>query len=190
MSRHHQHSRRSLFSMLLLFLLILNYLPVSAHTDATKPPTTGSRFASIEQTRTQPNQFVSQPSLGDPLQIAMNYLRAHRFELKLTLDDLADVVVKNRYVSQHNGVTHLYLRQRLDGIELFNGDININIMADGRILNLGNRFVSDLRSRVKQPRQPSLDAITTLRSVAGQLNLAVTQPLVATSAARGVDQVT
>lgn len=189
MSWYRQRSRRPLFSTFLLFLLILNYLPVSAHTDAAKPPVAGSRFGTIEQSRIQPNQPVSAPASGDPLQIALDYLRAHRFELKLTLDDLADIVVKDRYVSQNNGVTHLYLRQRLDGIEVFNGDININVMPDGRILNLGNRFVSDLRSRVKQ-QQPGFDAIAALRSVAGQLNLAVTQPLVATSSARGVDQIT
>ncbi|MFN8442834.1 MAG: M36 family metallopeptidase [Caldilineaceae bacterium] len=189
MSWSYRRSRGPLISTFFLFLLILNYLPVSAHTDATKPPASESRFDVVQQPRTQAKQLVSPPASGDPLQIALNYLHTNRFELKLTLDDLADIVVKDRYVSQNNGVTHLYLRQRLDGIELFNGDININVMPDGRILNLGNRFVSDLRSRVKQ-QQPGIDAIATLRSVAGQLNLAVTQPLVATSAARGVDQVT
>lgn len=71
--------------------------------------------------------FLSGPTVGDPLAIAINYLRQQVATLGLRADDLADLVVTDRYVTQHNGVTHRYLRQRYHGIEVFNGVININI---------------------------------------------------------------
>lgn len=124
-----------------------------------------------------PIGYLSGPAAGDPLDIALSYLRQNRQRLGLTADDLADIVVKDRYVSRHNGVTHLYLRQRLAGVEVFNGDININIDRDGRVINLGNHFVADLKN-VVQMTGPSLSAIEAVQRAAGHLNLTITAPLV------------
>ncbi|OZJ02560.1 hypothetical protein BZG36_04337 [Bifiguratus adelaidae] len=52
----------------------------------------------------------------------------------------SDFVVKNAYTSEHNGVTHVYLRQVVDGLEVVNGDMNINVDADGRIISHGASF--------------------------------------------------
>lgn len=125
----------------------------------------------------QATGFLTGPNAGDPLDIALAYIHQNQQQLGLTDADLADIVVKDRYVSRHNGVTHLYLRQRLEGIELFNGDININIDREGRVINLGNRFISDL-SRSATTRTPALSAMEAVQRAAGHLRLAVTEPLV------------
>ncbi|KAF9579136.1 Fungalysin/Thermolysin Extracellular metalloproteinase 5, partial [Lunasporangiospora selenospora] len=39
--------------------------------------------------------------------------------------------IQSSYTSPHNSVTHLYLRQLVDGLEVLNGDININVDVDG-----------------------------------------------------------
>ena len=52
--------------------------------------------------------------------------------------DLADVVVKDEYTTKHNGVTHLYLRQRWQGIELWNSDIAVHRTAGGDIARINN----------------------------------------------------
>lgn len=49
-------------------------------------------------------------------------------------------VVKNSYVTQHNQVTHVYLRQVINGLEVINGDININVDKDGHVISYGNSF--------------------------------------------------
>jgi extracellular elastinolytic metalloproteinase len=132
--------------------------------------------------------FLSQqPSLDDPLDIALNYLRQNKDRLGLTDGDLADVVVKDRYVSQHNGVTHLYLRQRLDGVEVFNGDININISRDGRVINLGNRFVPSLEQAVNV-QTPTLSAVEAVNRAAKHLGLALTEPLVVRRSLNGPER--
>jgi extracellular elastinolytic metalloproteinase len=121
--------------------------------------------------------FLSGPNAGDPLDIALDYIHQNKRSLGLTDDDLADIVVKDRYVTQHNQVTHIYLRQRLEGIEVFNGDININISGDGEVINLGNGFVSDLKDSVNV-REPSLSAIEAVNRAAQHLGLTITEPLV------------
>ena len=170
---------------LALFSLILHSLPVAAAIPAPleqeQPATSPAQSASSQL------RYLSQPSTADAVEIAKDYLYQHRCELGLGDDDLRELVVKDRYVTQHNGVTHLYLRQRLNGIEVFNGDININLTADGRIINLGNGFIGGLRSRVNATT-PTLSATASLQKVAPALGLRLTQPLYVTQNARTSDQ--
>ena len=92
--------------------------------------------------------FLTGPQEGEPHAIAMAYLQSEHQALGLTEADLQDVVVSNLYSTKHNGVTHVYFQQRLGGIEVYNGLLNVNVAADGSIISLGNRFVGDLASRV------------------------------------------
>ncbi|MGH9904192.1 MAG: M36 family metallopeptidase [Pyrinomonadaceae bacterium] len=83
-------------------------------------------------------------------QIALAYVAAHREELGLTQADLADVVVTDAYTSDHTGVSHVYLRQRFQGIEVYNGNINVNVAANGTVLSHGSDFVPNLTSAVNR----------------------------------------
>jgi len=52
----------------------------------------------------------------------------------------SNYIVKNSYVSNHNNIRHLYLRQVADdGREIFNADLNINV-KEGKVLNVGHSF--------------------------------------------------
>jgi hypothetical protein len=93
-------------------------------------------------------KLVTTPVAGTPLEIALGYLDSHKGELGLTAGDIADFVVSDQYMSKHNGVTHVYLQQRLGGIDVVNGLFNVNVMGDGRILHFGNRFVGGLADAV------------------------------------------
>jgi hypothetical protein len=55
-----------------------------------------------------------------------------------TEQDLADLVIKDDYTSTHNGVRHLYLRQRWQGIEVWNGDLAIHRGAGGAVVRMNN----------------------------------------------------
>lgn len=44
------------------------------------------------------------------------------------------------YTDTNTGVTHVYVRQLLHGLEVSDGDINLNVDATGRILSWGNSF--------------------------------------------------
>ncbi|KAJ1559529.1 Fungalysin/Thermolysin Extracellular metalloproteinase 5, partial [Cladochytrium tenue] len=51
-----------------------------------------------------------------------------------------EVVVTDAYTSEHNGVTHVYLVQYVDGMEVSNGVANVNIGRDGQIISFSSSF--------------------------------------------------
>lgn len=66
------------------------------------------------------------------LEAARAGLEAHGF----VANDLADVVIKDHYVSSASGITHTIVRQRWQGIEVWNGDIGVHQGVDGRLIRL------------------------------------------------------
>lgn len=121
------------------------------------------------------SQFLTEANDGAPLDIAVNYLESNTDKLGLANDDLADFVVSDHYVSRHNEVTHIYLQQRLAGIDVINGLINVNVMPDGRILSLGNRFVGNLAVKANAT-SPQTQPEAALASAADHLDLNLVTP--------------
>ncbi|KAI8638727.1 Fungalysin metallopeptidase-domain-containing protein [Parasitella parasitica] len=52
----------------------------------------------------------------------------------------SEFTVTSAYKSDLNGVTHVYLRQKVNGREVLNGDININVDRFGQVISYGNSF--------------------------------------------------
>ncbi|CEP09408.1 hypothetical protein [Parasitella parasitica] len=52
----------------------------------------------------------------------------------------SDFIVTSSYKSDLNGVTHVYLRQKVNGLEVLNGDININVDRFGQVISYGDSF--------------------------------------------------
>ena len=97
---------------------------------------------------------------GDPSVIALNYLKKNAANWQLSKTDIADAAVQQVYSSNHNGVTHVWLIQRRDGIEVFNGLVNVNVLPSGDVLFAGNRFISNLKVNANQPLTSAADAIS------------------------------
>ena len=127
----HRPARRSRLTVLLLMLaLTMAVMPASA---------IGARPV---------NDFLTGPKSGDALDIALAYLRAHPGKYGITGSDLRDVVVTDRYRDAHNGVTHIYLRQRFKAIEIIGSDLNVSVTRDGRIVALNSSFTANIAGRV------------------------------------------
>ncbi len=71
--------------------------------------------------------FLTAPAPGDALDLVLNYVRKNRTSLGLQQTDLEDVKVTNRYTTEHNGVTHIYLSQHLAGIEVIGGYLSASV---------------------------------------------------------------
>lgn len=82
-------------------------------------------------------------------------------------DDLGDLVVKDQYRDVHNGVQHTYLRQRWQGIEVFNGDLAVHQATDGKLLKLNNGAWPYAGKTAEKPR-PAIDAEQALSTVLRQ----------------------
>jgi extracellular elastinolytic metalloproteinase len=127
------------------------------------------------------------PAAGDPADIARAYVEAHRADLGLTAQDLAEWTLADRYADDHNGVTHLYFVQRLDGIAVIEGVLNVAVAADGSVLHLGNRFHGDLAGSVPH-RQPSITAAQAVEAAAAHLGLAAPAALTVVAEPGGAAQ--
>ncbi|MEJ8755452.1 T9SS-dependent M36 family metallopeptidase [Pontibacter sp. H259] len=107
---------------------------------------------------------------------AMQHIQQTKAEHKLTTADLADYVVTDQYTSRNNGVTHIYLRQRFQGIEVVGANININISKDGQVINMGNRFIPNLRAAIRN-NTAAISAPQAASAAARDLKLTVKKPL-------------
>ncbi|KAG0169327.1 Fungalysin/Thermolysin Extracellular metalloproteinase 5 [Apophysomyces sp. BC1034] len=69
---------------------------------------------------------------SDPKEIAIAFAKSEIAD--------SDFIVKSAYKTDLTGVTHVHLRQRVNGLEVTNARININVDKDGRIISYGDSF--------------------------------------------------
>ena len=147
-----------------LFLLIVFVLSLVAMPGAVSGAPSGRASAPTR------NDFVTGPRAGSPQAIAVSHIRTHAKALGLQRADVADMVVTDRYTDADTGVTHVYLRQRYQGIEVFDANINVNVARDGSIISLGSSFVGGLSSKIK-PGKARMTASASVKATAGKLGL-------------------
>jgi hypothetical protein len=87
---------------------------------------------------------TAQERPADPVELVRAELAAQGFHT----DDLAEVVVKDQYRSTRSGLQHTYIRQRWQGIEVWNGDLAVHQGPDGRLVKLNNGGWSGVAKRV------------------------------------------
>jgi extracellular elastinolytic metalloproteinase len=112
-------------------------------------------------------QTFAQAKNEDHSVIALNYLKENAKNWQLSKTDIAEAAVQQVYSTDHNGVTHVWLIQRRDGIEVFNGLVNVNILPSGEVVFAGNRFVSNLNTNSSQPTISAADAIAAIATHLG-----------------------
>ncbi len=60
-----------------------------------------------------------------------------------TPTDVEQIIITNQYTSKHNGVTHVYFRQKYQGIEVFNGVGSIHL-KNNQTVTFNQSFVKDI----------------------------------------------
>lgn len=171
---------RVLSVVTVVVLLVLAGLPAAGAPSPAAP-------AAAPRGQESPGAFLTGPNQGDALDIALAYIRSQVAGVDLSGADLTDLVVTDRYTTKHNGVTHLYLRQRYAGIEVFNANANANIAADGSIISLHQALVPSL-SKAINATSPKLSPADAVQAAARSLNLTLSEPLEVLEAATGTDQ--
>lgn len=128
-------------------------------------------------------------SSQEPGAAAIAYVRAHATSLGLTPADVDDVIVVSQTVSGQTGVSHVYLRQRRGGIDVWGADMTVNIARDGRVVSRAGNFVARLDA-ARPPTRPKLTPIEAAQAAAKHLELTFTSPLRIVSPAKGAAQET
>ncbi len=94
-----------------------------------------------------PANYFTAPSDAPARNIALTYLDDAAAELGLDAGDVADVAVTDLVVSPHNGVTHVYLRQRVHGLEIDGAEMGLHVDRSGRIFHRTGAFVPAVAAR-------------------------------------------
>ncbi|MBK8285445.1 MAG: M36 family metallopeptidase [Ahniella sp.] len=129
--------------------------------------------------------FLTGAQEGEAKSLALDYLGQNRSTLGLTEADVAEMEIRDDYATRHNGVRHIYWRQVHEGIEVWNGDIAINVARDGSIINLHNGFVPNLAAKADVGRVQLIDAGAAIAAAAADLGLESRSPMTRTTPAQG-----
>jgi len=119
-----------------------------------------------------PPTYYSAPSQAPAAEIARTYLRDAALELGLEAADVEDVAVTDVVPSARNGVTHVYLRQRVHGLEIDGAEMGIHVDRQGRIFHRAGAFVRGALDRAAVvPGYPQLTPEAAVRAAADRLAL-------------------
>ena len=83
----------------------------------------------------QTNGFLPLGEDADPIEVARQFVEDRLFG-RLTPENTY-TIRKDSYTDKNTGVTHVYVRQLVNGIEVADGDINVNV-KDGMVLSYGD----------------------------------------------------
>lgn len=92
--------------------------------------------------------FLSAATPGEPMAIAMDFVRRNLAALNLEASDLDGYRVANVVYSKVTGATRIYLQQQYRGIPVYNAQLQVNVNRDGRIISVNNSFMSGLQRAV------------------------------------------
>ena len=104
------------------------------------------------------------------------FLNEHQTKQGWTKEDIQDWVVTDEHTNQRNKITHVYIRQRHRGIEVYNAVANFTIDSAGVIRNMGDRLQKRIAARINTTTA-ALTPQTAVEQAAQQLGLTFTEPL-------------
>ncbi|MCA8831991.1 T9SS-dependent M36 family metallopeptidase [Hymenobacter pini] len=124
-----------------------------------------------------------------PLDQALGALKARQSKLGLRTADLTDATVTSQYTDQQNGITHVYLRQRVQGIEVYGAVADVHLSQAGKVTDLHSNFVSNVAAQARSAA-PSLTPEQAVAAAAKALGMGAPRSLSlekAGSAAEGME---
>ena len=92
-----------------------------------------------------------------PLDLALDFVRGNLELFGITEADLNDYEITDSVYSKVSGATHLYLRQTYKGLPVYNGQLQVNVNRDGRLISVNNAFMPSLAASINSD-VPGLDA--------------------------------
>ncbi len=82
-------------------------------------------------------------------QKARKYIESHFNKWGLTKADIATMSVTQEYLSPHNGVSHVYFKQKNQDLEVSNAIIGVHVAQNGEVIFATSNFIDSLSQKVK-----------------------------------------
>jgi extracellular elastinolytic metalloproteinase len=119
------------------------------------------------------NGYLTGPNRSaDNLTVALAFVRDHAAELGLSAADLGEYEITDDVQSNASPVRHIYLRQMHQGVPVYNGQLQVHVDREGRILMVNNDFVPNLAASVNR-LQPLVTPEAAVAAAATHLGRAV-----------------
>jgi extracellular elastinolytic metalloproteinase len=118
------------------------------------------------------NGFLTEATAGDAKSISQNFAKGNLALFGLQPSDLADMEITDLVPAGVGGTTNIWYRQRHLGLPVYNGQLQFNIVKDGRIVSINNAFVPSLASLAKSTT-PAIGAELAVAAAAANLSLEV-----------------
>jgi len=135
------------------------------------------------------NGYLTSGRSGDAMGIALDYVRGQLGALGLEPEDLAGFQVTDIVPTRQTGATHIYLRQRHQGIPVYNAQLHINMNRDRKVMSVNNSFLPGLAHSVRS-LQPAISLPEAVAKAMSHLGKPVAAAPAVVSAAQGAQQVT
>ncbi|MEM7541654.1 MAG: M36 family metallopeptidase [Pseudomonadota bacterium] len=132
--------------------------------------------------------YLTGTSSDDPLNICRDHLQSTRNDKGLAAPDIADLAISNRYVDKHSGVTHLYFRQRLGGIDIEGASYSASVDTQGRLITEGDRLKRGLPANALAATAARLSAAEAISSAAAHLQLSQSAAITTLTAPAGIER--
>jgi extracellular elastinolytic metalloproteinase len=84
-----------------------------------------------------------------PLNRALAALNSSASRKGLSEQDLASPAITSQYTDAATGLTHVYLRQRHQGIEVYGAVANVTVAGNGRVVALHQNFVAGTAAKAR-----------------------------------------
>ena len=117
------------------------------------------------------------PAAGEPLgpdavAVARAFVRAHAAEYGLSKADVAQLAVSSVVPTEGNGVTHVYLQQRVGSLEVSTAMLNVAVTSAGEVLRVASSAVGSAGKRANGAT-PKISDVAAARAAADALGLRV-----------------
>ncbi len=134
-------------------------------------PTTGAARSLSNAT----GFLTDRQTVSDPLRLALDFVDSQLDLLGIDQSDLSDHELTDAVYSPLTGALHLYLRQVHLGLPVYNGQLQVHLGREGRVISVNNDFVPELRRAVNATRA-ARGAAAAVASAAEHLGIALAAP--------------
>ncbi len=111
------------------------------------------------QNKNQEKEKESKHLAAKPSSISLNNLIIQKSD---------SYVITKEHVSSISGIRHVYLRQAINGLEVYGTESGVHIDKTGKVLMEHNKFLSDVGATLKNSSQ-GITARAAITSVANQM---------------------
>ena len=111
------------------------------------------------------------------VQTALDHITTNYDVFGVSEADVSDLAVTDAYTSRRSGTTHVYVRQRYEGIDLADANINVNVDRDGDIFHVGGGFEIYIAEKISTTT-PVLTAADAAYALADDVGLSPIAPII------------